>query len=48
MLRLNTRDAGFAQTFKRLVADRRESDEDVARDVTRILDDVRNRGDAVL
>lgn len=48
MLRLNSSDTGFAKAFKRLVADRRESDEDVARDVTRILDDVRNRGDAVL
>lgn len=48
MLRLNTSDPGFAQAFKRLVNDRRESDEDVARDVARILDDVRNRGDAVL
>ncbi|MFT4026067.1 MAG: histidinol dehydrogenase [Novosphingobium sp.] len=48
MLRLNSRDPGFAQAFRRLVADRRESDDDVARDVTRILDDVRNRGDAVL
>ncbi len=48
MLRLNSRDPGFAKAFKRLVNDRRESDEDVARDVARILDDVRNRGDAVL
>lgn len=48
MLRLNTSDPGFAKAFKRLVADRRESDEDVARDVSRILDDVRNRGDAAL
>jgi histidinol dehydrogenase len=48
MLRLNTSDPGFAQAFKRLVNDRRESDDDVARDVARILDDVRNRGDAVL
>ena len=48
MLRLNSSDPGFAKAFKRLVADRRESDDDVARDVTRILDDVRNRGDAAL
>jgi histidinol dehydrogenase len=48
MLRLNTSDPGFALAFKRLVNDRRESDDDVARDVARILDDVRNRGDAVL
>lgn len=48
MLRLNTKDPAFAQAFKRLVNDRRESDDDVARDVARILEDVRNRGDAVL
>jgi histidinol dehydrogenase len=45
MLRLNTRDPGFAQAFQRLVNDRRESDDDVARDVSIIIDDVRNRGD---
>jgi histidinol dehydrogenase len=48
MLRLSTRDPGFEQAFKRLVADRRESGEDVARDVQVILSDVRNRGDAAL
>jgi histidinol dehydrogenase len=48
MQRLNTRDPGFAQAFKRLVADRRESDANVARDVQVILSDVRNRGDAAL
>lgn len=48
MLRLNTRDPGFEQAFQRLVRDRRESDDDVARDVTRILDDVRTRGDVAL
>mgnify|MGYP000143118094 CR=1 FL=1 len=42
------RDPGFAQAFKRLVADRRESGEDVARDVQVILSDVKNRGDAAL
>ncbi len=40
MLRLNSRDQGFEKAFKRLVADRRESDEDVSRDVTRIIADV--------
>ena len=45
MLRLNTRDPGFEKAFRRLVRDRRESDDDVARDVQIILDDVRNRGD---
>jgi histidinol dehydrogenase len=48
MLRLNTREAGFEAAFRRLVNDRRESDEHVARDVSVILSDVRNRGDAAL
>jgi len=48
MLRLSTRDPGFDKAFKRLVRERRESDEDVARDVALILADVRNRGDAAL
>ncbi len=48
MLRLNTRDPGFEQAFKRLVNDRRESDDNVARDVSLILGDVRNRGDAAV
>ena len=48
MLRLNSRDPGFAQAFERLVNDRRTSDDDVARDVALILSDVRNRGDAAL
>jgi len=48
MLRLNSRDQGFEKAFKRLVADRRESDEDVSRDVSRIIADVRSRGDAAL
>lgn len=48
MLRLNTRDPDFDQAFRRLVRDRRESEDDVARDVTLILDDVRKRGDAAL
>ena len=48
MLRLNSRDPGFKQAFQRLVNDRRESDEDVARDVSLILKDVKNRGDAAL
>ena len=48
MLRLNTRDPGFAAAFERLVSDRRESDDDVSRDVSLILADVRNRGDEAL
>jgi histidinol dehydrogenase len=35
MLRLNTRDPGFAQAFRRLVEDRRESEADVTGDVRR-------------
>ncbi len=48
MLRLNSADPGFDKAFRRLVADRRESDEDVARDVALILNDVKNRGDAAV
>ena len=48
MLRLNSRDKNFAQAFERLVSDRRESDDNIARDVQVILSDVRNRGDAAL
>lgn len=48
MLRLRTSDAGFAQAFRRLVNDRRESDADVSRDVALILEDVRRRGDEAL
>ncbi len=45
MLRLDSGDPGFADAFARLVADRRESDPDVARDVGAILAQVRARGD---
>lgn len=48
MLRLRSSDAGFDKAFRRLVRDRRESGDDVARDVSLILEDVRNRGDAAL
>ncbi|SMC83468.1 histidinol dehydrogenase [Novosphingobium sp. B1] len=48
MLRLNSSDPGFAKAFARLVKDRRESDENVARDVQTIIDDVRIRGDEAL
>lgn len=48
MQRLATRDAGFAAAFAAVVSDRRESDADVARDVSAILTDVRARGDAAL
>lgn len=48
MLRLKTSDPGFAQAFGRLVRERRESDEDVSRDVARIIGEVRSRGDEAL
>ncbi|MBF9151099.1 histidinol dehydrogenase [Novosphingobium jiangmenense] len=48
MLRLKSSDPGFAKAFARLVKDRRESDENVARDVQTIIDDVRLRGDEAL
>jgi histidinol dehydrogenase len=48
MLRLNSRDFGFQKAFLRLVNERRSSDDDVVRDVTLIIADVRNRGDAAL
>ena len=48
MQRLHTRDAGFAEAFAAVVSDRRESDADVARDVSAILADVRARGDEAL
>ena len=48
MLRLNSRDPGFAAAFKQLVADRRESGADLARDVEAILGEVKTRGDAAL
>ncbi len=48
MQRLHTRDAGFAAAFAAVVSDRRESDADVARDVSAILAEVRARGDEAL
>ncbi len=48
MLRLDTRKPGFAEAFERLVNDRRESDQEVSRDVARIIEDVRSRGDKAL
>lgn len=48
MQRLSSKDAGFAEAFQRVVADRRESATDVARDVVDILAAVRTRGDAAL
>ena len=48
MQRLSTSDPQFAKAFARLVADRRESDEDVASDVRTILNQVRANGDEAL
>ena len=48
MKRLVSSDPGFEKAFKRLVADRREADDDVGRDVTRILERVRAEGDEAL
>ena len=48
MRRLDSRDPGFAEAFAAIVADRRESDAGVGRDVSAILADVRARGDAAL
>ncbi|MFC4294857.1 histidinol dehydrogenase [Novosphingobium tardum] len=48
MLRLDSSAPGFAAAFDRLVRDRRESDDDVARDVAEIVEDVKHRGDAAL
>lgn len=48
MIRLSSSDPGFTKAFARLVANRRDSDADVARDVTAILTEIRARGDAAL
>ena len=45
---LRAADPGFDEAFAQAVTDRRESDPDVGRDVTAILADVRDRGDAAV
>ena len=45
MLRLDSREPGFAAAFERVVRDRRESGEDIAREVATIVNEVRLRGD---
>jgi histidinol dehydrogenase len=45
MIRLDTRDAGFAAQFDTLVDARREADADVARDVATIIRSVRDQGE---
>lgn len=46
MLRIT--DEGFDKAFKKIVNERRESDDNVAQDVTLIINEVRRRGDAAL
>ncbi|HTO42061.1 MAG TPA: histidinol dehydrogenase [Rhizomicrobium sp.] len=46
--RLDARDADFAQQFTALISAKRETEEDVALAVRRIIADVRARGDAAL
>ena len=48
MIRLDTRDPGFAQQFEALVNARRETDTDVARDVAAIIRSVRDQGEAAV
>jgi len=48
MLRLKTSDPDFARKFQRIVEDRRESGENVARTVADILDAMRRKGDEAL
>ncbi|MDR6127962.1 histidinol dehydrogenase [Sphingomonas sp. SORGH_AS802] len=48
MIRLDTRDAGFADAFAALVDDRRESAADVTRDVTTMLRAVKDEGAAAV
>ncbi len=48
MRRLDSQSADFPAAFDRLVRDRRESDEDVARDVADILNEVKLRGDEAI
>ncbi|MCZ6721286.1 MAG: histidinol dehydrogenase [Proteobacteria bacterium] len=47
-LRLDIRDPGFGAAFERLVAAKRECQEDVDQTVAQILKDVRERGDGAL
>jgi len=47
-LRLSISDADFSATFDALVNARREADADVSADVKRIIQDVRNHGDAAI
>lgn len=44
-VRLDSRDAGFAQAFETLLGSKREASEEVGAAVAAILADVRQRGD---
>ncbi len=48
MIRLSTSDLEFGSLFARLVDARRDTDEDISRDVAFILSRVRNEGDAAI
>ncbi len=48
MQMLRTSDEGFEKAFSQIVNDRRESDDNVARDVASIINEVHRRGDAAL
>ena len=48
MIRLDTRDPGFAEQFDTLVQARRDTDADVARDVAAIIRSVRDKGEAAV
>ena len=48
MLRLDSRQPDFATAFERLVRDRRDGGEDIAREVATIVNEVRLRGDEAL
>ena len=48
MIRLDNREADFAERFAALVYARREADSDVSRDVAAIVADVKARGDAAV
>ena len=48
MLKLNNNDPGFADAFTTLVEARRDTDEDISRDVAFILSRVRTEGDAAV
>ena len=48
MQRLRTSDTDFEARFAKIVRDRRESDAQVGRDVSAILNEVRERGDSAL